>query len=209
MADMDIFLEDVESEVIGCPEQRIRRAVRSIVRYFCQETETWRLVDRGSVIEGVNEVALYIPDGVTTVTVHSVSMRDRPLTQVSASQMAMENPNWQRDTGSPEHYYLDSADVLRLIPVPDTTHILSLDFEISLKPTRTGNHLDDTWVERWYEILLHGVLGKLQAQRGMSWHDQKQADFNTSMFLGALDDARAHGQSNHVYRGVTTAYGGI
>jgi len=176
MAQYDDWLDGVNTNIASqagsaanVPRVIVVHAVRSVVRGFLNDTDSW-VHKPQNIVERLTDRVLMIP-------------RDTYICKVW--QLRGESDVTDRITYShPNVLHLDLLDdsEIRRIPIKD--------IEVSLSVTQTSLECPMFIFDRYYDGILSGVLANLQAMPGKAWAEPSMVAYHRSVFESAMMTAR-------------------
>ena len=208
---IDQFVDNVRSDVLGCPDPAIENAVRDSIVEFCRKT--WIIqrdfVYNSTVLDAMEELidAPYLEfDGITP-TIPDVGMRPVivlgvfvtkdvdtdyfPLSLMSKYRIATRPyMYWESQTtsGLPSHYWAVSMDAIRVYPVPEIDYYLAM--RAAFKPKADAVYFDESLYDDWLEEIASGAKMRLFGMASKPWTDYNLAVYEKSKFNSGIGRAR-------------------
>lgn len=197
----------------SCPLLTITRELRNAARDFCLKSNAYRhRIDNEPVSSGEPNVQILTPDDTILIRPISVSVNGLLITPVTDALLDVDDPSWRTASGPPKHYLRewDVLDELRLYPIPDADYTtVGMRGIVAVQPTRAATTIEEAFLDRYQEAIIHGALSKLLLVPSASWYNPTQGIYHKGQFLDAIDAARTFGNSEDLPVHRVMEYGGI
>lgn len=185
------------------------RELRAALIEFCEKSKAYiHRLEPMVVIKNKYEYDLCVPQQTKVAAPLYFSYDSTPLTPTSDTLLNQDMPDWQTKAGTPTRFFVEK-DKLFLARVPAATVAQAVTGKVALKPTRTAAVVDEDFYEENEQAVLDGALARIFGTVGKPWSDPGLAQLHRSLFLDAIEDAKAKSQQDHTPKPRVTAYGGI
>lgn len=179
MTPWNAFFDLLSPDVPGCPQAVQVAALRQAAITFCEQSLAWEYEHPDiSVIPGT---AKYLFDSPSQTAVHAVTSAEFNDDLLEIRKMERDISKWtlRLATGTPE-YLLGGPISVTLVPMPDVAGTLKL--KVALKPSPTGDGVDDKIFEEYREAVVHGALSKLMLSPKKPYTDMTLANYHAQLF---------------------------
>lgn len=209
MAEMRELYNDIRAKIGDIPLPAAIRAIRLRARDLADQTFVWKEKEVDlSLRAGVAEVYLYPPTGTSIVRIENVNLNGGEIDPTSIEKLEHERSNWRNEKSTPQEYFYQGDNVIRLIPAPVSDRARQLTVRYSVRPTRNGTYLGEQFLDDYYETLLSGALAELFGQNANTWADKGQAEKYEILYREGLLKAENRGREDHTKRVGMMQYGG-
>lgn len=197
----------------SCPDPTIVRALRNATRELCKEAKCYRYtIENETVQADESEFEFYVPDDTVMVSPIELTINGLPLLPTSIQLLNQDDSDWRTASGAPKEYIRtwDQMGVIRLYPIPEETYTtVGLRGQVALKPTRTATVIDETFLDRFEETIIHGALSKLLMIEGKRWYSPQQGQYHEFKFTDYKESAKRLANSDDMPKRRTVVYGGL
>jgi len=188
------FVDDVMSEVPGCPIYTVRDKIRIAAIDFCKTT--------GVSVNTTYELDLDAGDSMLQVPSPSVSVVPwqvlwlktsyGPVWPVGRRVLVDHDAEWAGLTAEyPTCYIRKSNTELQLIPTPTVNDPGVMTIHCSYIPARSAMRFDSVLLDEYQEAITHGALYRLLKMSSDPWYDRAESMERRDFFSIAQSEARA------------------
>lgn len=179
MTPWNAFFDLLSPDVPGCPQAAQVVALRQAAITFCEQSLAWKY-DHPDITVSVG-TAKYLFDSPAEAVVHVVTYAEFNSAQLETRIMERDINNWtlRLAVGTPE-YLLGGPISVTLVPMPDVAGTLKL--KVALKPSPTGDGVDDVIFNEYREAVVHGALSKLLLSPKKPYTDMTLANYHAQLF---------------------------
>lgn len=207
MAVLKDFHGDIFPNVQGCPTGVLNNALRSTLIDFCRASRLWKLESPlTDVTAGEPRYKFSPQDGVRVVTVDYAAFEGSHLTKTSQHDLDQDGSmrGWRdMESTSPNKFYIDNPDMLRLVPTPSEDKSAALKLFVSVTPTRDASDVPDWLYEDWGTTIAHGTLARLHAMANRVWADPSLVAFHDQQYRAGLSRAKTRAMKSLLTIGKT------
>lgn len=190
---------DILSEVIGCPEPAIDRAVLLTTQEVCRAASLFvQELSTITTIVGTGSYDLTVPSGALIHRIFDVYSVDNDTT-VYLYPSAVTSQSKQ---GYPKYFWTDGLKVF-INPIPNVVKT----FEVSAVLIPQGlTDIPANLIARESDLLRQGALSRLRRQLSEEWGQPNLATAHFAEYQKLLGDARKRNLQGQVGARLTTQY---
>lgn len=209
MADLKDIYPDIHSEIRGVPMPAVIRVFRTVLRRLARESYAWVETENIRTLKaGRADIMLSPRNGVSIARVETVTIDGVPLEASSEPQLDNTLGAWRTDQGAAWGFVYMGENVLRVAPVPSVDHT-DIVVRYAVRPTRTGNYVQDQFFDDYFEVLRSGVLAELFSRKDQPWFDRARSEREEIRFLQGIEDAKIRRDQQHTKKVGYVEYGGL
>lgn len=168
MATFEPWTKEAEARLSGSTPGTNKSQLIAAVREFYFQSRAWRRqIGPYTVTAGDPLVAMTIDANTTVAHVRSVWIQDPSRGRVALWPLVQRSTEAEDDY--PRYYTLESPDVLRLWPTPNSTVASALWVDAALSPSLTANVLPDIAQTVHFDAILDGFLARMLMLPNKPW----------------------------------------
>lgn len=190
---------DIISELIGCPQPAIERALLLTAQTACRTAPLYVAeINQITTASGTASYNLTAPSGTLIQRIYDVYSTENNQTVYLQPSPVRAQPK----TGYPKYFWTDGLKVF-IDPIPNVVKT----FEVSavLVP-QTLTDIPANLVARESDLLREGALSKLRRQLTEEWGQPNLATAHFQQYQKSLGDARKRAIQGQVGARLTTQY---
>jgi len=174
MESLEVLVRQVMPLVLPCPRSMVLDALMMAAKEFCEQAAVWRVRLESVVGKGESEIVLQMPREARLHLVLGVWLEDRKLH---------------------EDEYRVEGDIICLRETMPRDVAAFVD--ASLRPARTADHLPESIIDAWGDVLAYGAQARLKAMTGhkVEWSDGAGAQIALEQFNLGVARARIRAMS--------------
>ena len=170
---MERFVDDILTQVPGCPKYAIKQAVLQTAIQFCNTSLIWQLAGEETITSGNAELTL------DTAT-------DSQIADCYIFFNGLLYTDYTRSGATVTLYDAVTAD----------TDFDTISF---LKPTEDASDLPDLLYNNWFDGIAAGAKSRLQMQPEKKWTSLKLATINYALYSTTLNKAVVKARMTGIY----------
>ena len=168
----DVFMPDLEPELVRCPVPVIERRLRESAIEACEDANVWREEISVEVVPDVTQYAFLDEEQADDVQIHSIL--------------------WMNLNGRPMahgcDYTVEDRGTFTLLRNPKATATMTA--LISLKPSRETLVLGDVLYRDYHKMILQGTLAKAYGMDKRQWSNPTKEAQCRVVFEEEIADAK-------------------
>jgi len=170
---MQRFVNDIITQVPGCPKYAIKQAVLQTAIQFCNDSLIWQLAGEETV-----------SSGSATMTLDTAT--DSQIADCYIFFNGLLYTDYTRSSATVTLYDAVTAD----------TDFDTISF---LKPTEDAVDLPDILYHDWFDGIAAGAKSRLQMQPEKKWTSLKLATINYTLYSAKLSKAKVKARMTGIY----------
>ena len=190
---------DIISELVGCPQPAIERALLQTAQEVCRKASLYvDEINDFTTVSGTGSYSLTVPTGTLIHRVYDVyTSTDDTTTHLQPSHVRTQDKE-----GYPKYFWTDGLKVF-IYPIPN----VAKTFKVSavLIP-QSLDDLPDNLVARDSDLLREGALSRLRRQINEEWGQANLSAAHYAEYQKLLGDARKRTLQGQVGARLTTQY---
>lgn len=191
---LDVFLPQISTKVMGCPDPVVRDALVRAAAEFCTRSECWHELQAAASVTSAN-FPYSIPVAAHARVIRLLAAKVDGSTITETSYGALDSvEDWDTETDTPAHYLFNSSDKLIVYPLPIAA--VSLRLRVVYTVARAATVLEDFLYTRWLEEIASGAVAKLVSEPNKVWSNPDQYAFHKAIFERGVVAARIESRRN-------------
>lgn len=179
------WMRDVLPRTPGANRKVLRREFVLTCREFFTQSCTWRaLVEGIDLVGGTASYTVPSPDATGEIfQIATVEYAGRPLTPLVRRPVTETTP-----TGTPTCWYPNGTNSFTLWPTPENTEDDAVRCEVFLTLVDTATMVPDIAYQRFYDVLLDGVLGRMFSHPMKPYSSPDLGTYHLKRFRSAMSE---------------------
>lgn len=176
------YIPSIHIHVAHCPQPVMLDKLREAAKAFCTDSKIWQETLDG-VYVSTSERAIEVehPEGTRVIAPLDCYFGTDPLVATTPHKLAQHySENWREESGQPKYITMDSPDIIRLCPHPETDGTLTP--RAVLAPTLDSTEGPGWLYEDYRDALVHGALARLMVLPGNPWTNPQLAEYHGERF---------------------------
>jgi hypothetical protein len=214
MATIDDLFSEVRPLTMSVPVVTLRRAIRSTVKRFCQESMAWKHTIEGFAFSPGNRIqdisaSLPTTTGIFALPEDPTYVSDGgKILRSSVSELNRSVPKWRNlPSARPKYCFLESPTTLSFVAPPSEAD--TIDLRVVCMPLLGSDYIADDILENYFDALTFGSIAIALNNPISPQYDPSLIHGYTNLFNQAVESAKAHSLQEKTLLSAAMSYGGI